>query len=107
MLQHPELFKYSGDQTDKEWLAKASLMATTGGKVTNTDSGSYDDTEFHQTNDICGWKEESSEADEGKPRTSSVPFCYEMSLSYSFLGKISRASWIGQAYPGVLYRKQW
>ena len=32
-LQHPELFKYSGDQTDKEWLAKASLMATTGGKV--------------------------------------------------------------------------
>ena len=32
-MQHPELFKYSGDQTDKEWLAKASLMATTGGKV--------------------------------------------------------------------------
>ena len=35
-MQHPELFKYSGDQTDKEWLAKASLMATTGGKVNNT-----------------------------------------------------------------------
>jgi deoxynucleotidyltransferase terminal-interacting protein 1 len=32
-IKHPELFKYSGDQTDKEWLAKASLMATTGGKV--------------------------------------------------------------------------
>ena len=27
------MFKYSGDQTDKEWLAKANLMATTGGKV--------------------------------------------------------------------------
>ena len=32
-IKHPELFKYSGDQTDKEWLAKANLMATTGGKV--------------------------------------------------------------------------
>jgi len=32
-IKHPELFKYSGDQTDKEWLAKASLMATTGGKA--------------------------------------------------------------------------
>jgi len=32
-IKHPELFKYSGDQTDKEWLAKANLMATTGGKA--------------------------------------------------------------------------
>jgi len=32
-IKHPELFKYSGDQTDKEWLAKAGLMATTGGKA--------------------------------------------------------------------------
>jgi len=32
-IKHPELFKYSGDQIDKEWLAKANLMATTGGKV--------------------------------------------------------------------------
>jgi len=32
-IKHPELFKYSGDQIDKEWLAKANLMATTGGKA--------------------------------------------------------------------------
>ena len=32
-IKHPELFKYSGDQMDKEWLAKANLMATTGGKA--------------------------------------------------------------------------
>lgn len=32
-IKHPELFKYSGDQADKEWLAKANLMATTGGKA--------------------------------------------------------------------------
>jgi len=32
-IKHPELFKYSGDQTDKEWLAKANLMSTTGGKA--------------------------------------------------------------------------
>jgi len=32
-IKHAELFKYSGDQTDKEWLAKANLIATTGGKA--------------------------------------------------------------------------
>merc|ERR1719322_679881 len=31
-IKHPELFKYSGDQEDKEWLAKNQLMSTTGGK---------------------------------------------------------------------------
>lgn len=32
-IKHPELFKYSGDQEDKEWLAKNQLMSTTGGKA--------------------------------------------------------------------------
>jgi deoxynucleotidyltransferase terminal-interacting protein 1 len=32
-MKHPELFKYSGDQEDKEWLAKNQLMSTTGGKA--------------------------------------------------------------------------
>ncbi|TRY74770.1 hypothetical protein TCAL_09196 [Tigriopus californicus] len=32
-IKHPEYFKYSGDQEDKEWLAKNQLMTTTGGKA--------------------------------------------------------------------------
>ncbi len=32
-IKHPELLKYSGDQEDKEWLAKNQLMSTTGGKA--------------------------------------------------------------------------
>jgi deoxynucleotidyltransferase terminal-interacting protein 1 len=31
--KHPELFKYSGDQEDKEWLARHNLMPPTGGKA--------------------------------------------------------------------------
>ncbi|KAG8226071.1 hypothetical protein J437_LFUL006378, partial [Ladona fulva] len=32
-MKHPELFKYSGDQEDKEWLTRNNLMAPTGGKA--------------------------------------------------------------------------
>ena len=32
-MKHPELFKYSGDQDDKEWLTKNQIMSTTGGKA--------------------------------------------------------------------------
>ena len=48
-IKHPELFKYSGDQTDKEWLAKANLMATTGGKV-----GAHNVNDNHDNNDMLG-----------------------------------------------------
>lgn len=32
-IKHPELFRYSGDQEDKEWLVRHSLMPPTGGKA--------------------------------------------------------------------------
>ena len=32
-MKHPELFKYSGDTEDKEWLTKNHVMSTTGGKA--------------------------------------------------------------------------
>ncbi|XP_071453256.1 uncharacterized protein [Hetaerina americana] len=32
-IKHPELFKYSGDQEDKEWLTRNHLMPPTGGKA--------------------------------------------------------------------------
>ena len=32
-MKHPELFKYSGDAEDKEWLTKSQVMSTTGGKA--------------------------------------------------------------------------
>lgn len=32
-MKHPELFKYSGDSEDKEWLTKNHVMSTTGGKA--------------------------------------------------------------------------
>jgi len=32
-MKHPELFKYSGDTEDKEWLTKNQVMSTTGGKA--------------------------------------------------------------------------
>ena len=32
-MKHPELFKYSGDAEDKEWLTKNQVMSTTGGKA--------------------------------------------------------------------------
>ena len=48
-IKHPELFKYSGDQTDKEWLAKANFMATTGGKV-----GDHDVNDNLDDNDMSG-----------------------------------------------------
>ncbi|KAJ9590160.1 hypothetical protein L9F63_016716 [Diploptera punctata] len=31
-IKHPGLFKYSGDQEDKEWLSRHNLMPPTGGK---------------------------------------------------------------------------
>ncbi|XP_059483769.1 deoxynucleotidyltransferase terminal-interacting protein 1 [Neocloeon triangulifer] len=32
-IKHPELFRYSGDQEDKEWLVRHSLMPPTGQKA--------------------------------------------------------------------------
>ncbi|PNF42913.1 hypothetical protein B7P43_G12324 [Cryptotermes secundus] len=32
-IKHPGLFKYSGDQEDKEWLSRHNLMPPTGGKA--------------------------------------------------------------------------
>lgn len=32
-IKHPEVFKYSGDQEDKQWLYEHNLMPATGGKA--------------------------------------------------------------------------
>jgi len=32
-IKHPEIFRYSGDQEDKEWLVRHSLMPPTGQKA--------------------------------------------------------------------------
>ncbi|XP_064485018.1 deoxynucleotidyltransferase terminal-interacting protein 1-like [Ornithodoros turicata] len=32
-IKHPEIFKYSGDQEDKQWLYEHNLMPATGGKA--------------------------------------------------------------------------
>lgn len=32
-IKHPELFKYCGDQEDKEWLSRHNLMPAVGGKA--------------------------------------------------------------------------